>query len=234
MKKDSMSATLVAELKNDIIMGRMKAGDKLLPLRELAEQHGVSRSVVNSAVSTLAAHGYVRIVPRHHIVITDYLTTGSLGVVGDVIRSDNQVLKRKLAQDTLTLRMLLTVESVKAIASNPRISLTPLQKILNHEQAWLTNPIKDYGRFWKLDQLFHETIIELGENHSFRLLYRNFRYIAEGIIVMFFHNLDFITSLIEKQQTLINAMKSRDEKVAQAVCRDLLNAGAAETLKYYK
>ncbi len=75
MKKESMSATLVAELKNDIIMGRLKAGDKLLPLRELAEQHKVSRSVVNSAVSTLAAHGYVRIVPRHHIVITDYLTT---------------------------------------------------------------------------------------------------------------------------------------------------------------
>jgi len=233
MKTGTMTTDLVATLKNAIIMGKMKPGDKLLPLRELADAYGVSRSVVNAAVGTLAAQGYVRIVPRHHIVVSDFLTTGTLGIVGDVIRSDNHVLKRKLAQDTLALRMLLTTDAVKTVASNPRISLAPLVKILNQEAAWLANPIKDYARIWKLDQAFNETIVVLGDNHAFRLLIRNFRYIAEGIIVMFFHNLDFLTLLIGKHHELVATLKARDEKAAVQVCRDMLNAGAAEALKYY-
>ncbi|MCK7479194.1 MAG: GntR family transcriptional regulator [Candidatus Moduliflexus flocculans] len=52
-----MTSKLVTTLKNDIINGHLKAGDKLLPLRELALAHKVSRSVVNAAVGTLAAQG---------------------------------------------------------------------------------------------------------------------------------------------------------------------------------
>lgn len=232
-KIENMTTKLVTTLKNEIIHGRLKAGDKLLPLRELALAHDVSRSVVNAAVSTLAAQGYVRVVPRHHIVVTDFLTTGTLGIVGDVIRSDNKPLQRKLTQDALALRLVLTLDAVKTISNNPRISLAPLFRISERALLWLNNPLRDYAKYWKLNQAFHETIVSLGDNYAYRLLYRNFRYIADGLVVLVFHNLDFITVLIQKQQLLLSALKDRDEKAAVALCRDLLATGAAETLRSY-
>jgi DNA-binding FadR family transcriptional regulator len=214
-------------------MGRMMPGQKLPPLRELAEQNGVSRSVVNAAVNTLAVQGFVRIVPRHHVVVSDFLMTGTLAIVGDVLQSDNVPLKRKLAQDTLALRLLLTSDAVRVIAGDPRIQLTPLQKILNHEVSWLQNPIKDYSRFWKLDMAFHEMLIRLGDNCAFRLLSRSFRYIAEGFIELYFHDLDFIGDMIHRQQELFAALKARDETLATRLCSEMLDVGTAATLKHY-
>lgn len=233
MKTENMTARLVSTIKNDVIMGRLKPGEKLLPLRELAEAHGVSRSVVNAAISSLSAQGYVRIVPRHHVEVADFLTSGTLGIVGDVIRSENHALKRKLTQDSLSLRMVLTIDAVRTIANSARTSLHPLVRLLEREQQWLAHPVKDYAKFWKFDQAFNETLVSLGDNYAYRLLYRNYRYIADGLIVMFFHNLDLITFLVEKHQQLLSALRDHDEKAAVAIAREMLSAGANEALRFY-
>jgi len=232
MRSENMTDRFVAQIKNDIIMGRLKAGDKLPPLRELAEQNGVSRSVVNAAIVSLAAQGYVRIAPRHHVQVNDYLAAGTLGIVGDVLKTDNRALKRKLTHDSLQLRMVLTVDAVRTIANSPRVSLAGLSRILEREQQWLAQPIKDYGRFWKLDQNFHESLVSLGDNYAYRLLYRHFRSIAESLILLIYHNLDLITVLIGRHQALLSALRDHDEKAAVAITRDMLSMGADEALRF--
>lgn len=57
-------ASFMEIMKNRILSGELKPGDRLPPERELAEQLGFSRGSVNQGMLDLARMGFLRIVPR--------------------------------------------------------------------------------------------------------------------------------------------------------------------------
>ena len=107
-----MTSVLIKKIKNDIINGVYQPGDRLLPLRELSIKYDVSRSVVNSVVSSLSAQGYLSVSPRHYVVVNDFLQTGTLKILDDVLDSQNQKLKLKLVKDVLEYRKTIDRKSV--------------------------------------------------------------------------------------------------------------------------
>jgi DNA-binding FadR family transcriptional regulator len=55
------SSAISDQIRNAIVTGRLKAGDRLSPERELAEQFGVSRVTVRDALRTLEAMGLIEV-----------------------------------------------------------------------------------------------------------------------------------------------------------------------------
>ena len=60
-------------MKNRILSGELKPGDRLPPERELAEQLGFSRGSVNQGMLDLARMGFLRIVPRRGAFVAEYV-----------------------------------------------------------------------------------------------------------------------------------------------------------------
>jgi GntR family transcriptional regulator, transcriptional repressor for pyruvate dehydrogenase complex len=55
------SSAIADQIRNAIVTGRVKAGDRLSPERELAEQFGVSRVTVRDALRSLEAMGLIEV-----------------------------------------------------------------------------------------------------------------------------------------------------------------------------
>src|SRR5437762_13414894 len=55
------SSAIAEQIRTAILTGRLQAGDRLSPVRELAEQFGVSRVTVRDALRSLEAMGLIQV-----------------------------------------------------------------------------------------------------------------------------------------------------------------------------
>lgn len=62
---------IVEQIEKRIVDGELKAGDKLPPERELANQFGVSRTSVREAMKALSLRGLIEVTPGRGTFITD-------------------------------------------------------------------------------------------------------------------------------------------------------------------
>ena len=74
----SLKSLFVGEMSDMIISGRLKAGDRLPPERELCGKMGVSRAVVNGGIKELARCGFLEVVPRKGVFVADFRRYGTM------------------------------------------------------------------------------------------------------------------------------------------------------------
>lgn len=72
LQAPSLKELFIREIENRILSGALEIGSQLPTERELAEQMGVSRAVVNGGVAVLAGKGFLEIRPRVGIFVADY------------------------------------------------------------------------------------------------------------------------------------------------------------------
>jgi DNA-binding FadR family transcriptional regulator len=186
---------------------------------------------VNSAVSALSTKGYIRVVPRHYAVVNDFISTGSLAILADIFHSDNKSLRRKMVKETLACRMLVEIDSIKKIASDPIIDLSSLRVLIEKETAWHANPLRKSEKLCEMDLAFHTCIIHLAGNMVFSLIYHTFDYLAQEMIHDFYENPAVILFVLEKHQSIVRSLMERNEQKAVSLMTELLQHGEKELLK---
>ena len=77
--KRRSARALFEQLRNGVISGRLAAGDRLPPSRELAERLGVSRSTVTTVYGRLAAEGFIEGRAGAGSYVVDLAQTGRAG-----------------------------------------------------------------------------------------------------------------------------------------------------------
>lgn len=82
----TMRELFVQQILEKIFSGELKAGDKLPSERELAEKTGISRSVVHLGLEDLQRMGFVHILPRRGIYISDYAREGNFETLNALSR----------------------------------------------------------------------------------------------------------------------------------------------------
>lgn len=228
---DNRTDSLVKEIQNEIISGRLKPGDKLLPLRNIAIKNNVSRSVVNSAISALSTKGYIRIVPRHYAIVNDFLSMGSLTILEDIFHSENEVLKKKMVKETLSCRLLVETDSARKIAMDPSIDLDRLLAIIEKEQQWRKKQNRNSADLCQLDWDFHACIVQLAGNMVFSLIYHTFDYLGKELIQSFYENPSVVDFVLSKHQCIYQALMERKPTEAVSLVEELLRHGEKELLK---
>ena len=74
----SLKDLFVQKLQGMILSGELPMGEKLPSERELCQQMGVSRAVVNGGITELARQGFLEVRPRQGAYVADYRRDGNM------------------------------------------------------------------------------------------------------------------------------------------------------------
>ncbi|GEM_PF-1250479 len=228
--KANKTQELMTDIQNQIISGRLKPLDKLMPLRDLAKEYQASRSVINSAIHVLSAKGYVTIRPRQGVIVNAILETGTTDLIKDIYFSDNAKLKSQIVKDVLSTRMMAEIEAIRQIFHKEKVDYTNLDLIISKEAVWLERKEQALEELCELDHLFHQELVSLSGNKVLKLLYISFQDIEKSLIQMFYENLELPNKVINSHLSLVRALKTKNQDLAEKIWIDLLEEGERETL----
>jgi DNA-binding FadR family transcriptional regulator len=97
-------AAFVKRLTEMILTGQLKTGDQLPSERELAENMGISRSLISEGIAELEVKGLVTIVPRQGIFVSDFHENGNLQTLITLMESQSYMLGAEEIRSILEFR----------------------------------------------------------------------------------------------------------------------------------
>lgn len=214
-------------IKERIINGDYRIGEKIPPLRDLATELNCSRSVINVVIARLAAQGYLFIQKRQKTVVSDFMTTGSLNIIQDIIFGKNKDLKYQASKSVLAARKLIEVESVKQaciICNEDEIVM--LEKIINAELKLIEEGVTNFSVIAENDFSFHNQIIRMSGNVLYRIIMNSIKDVALNMTKYFYESKsNFFGKYVACHQQILQAVKNKDQDEAAAVLTEILEHG---------
>jgi GntR family transcriptional regulator, transcriptional repressor for pyruvate dehydrogenase complex len=154
----ALSEKIIAQISDALVAGELKPGDRLPPERELAEQFGVSRTVIRDAVKTLAGRGILHVKHGAGIFVTtsEENAIGRLGALSDILPLQGVSLR-----DLFEIRKVLEAEGAEWAARRRNdYHLKRLRGIL--EDAYRNS--ENLELLSERDAQFHVAIAEASQN----------------------------------------------------------------------
>ncbi|WP_291637237.1 GntR family transcriptional regulator [Clostridium sp.] len=142
IKQLSLSDLVYNQIKQQILNGDLKAGDRIAE-EDFAAEYGVSRTPIREALKKLTEYGLITIVPRSHAIVNS--------------------ISIKEAQDIAKIRVALEQFAIENFAQETlNEKIDKLQKYDNDCMEALK--MQDKARLFESDSLFHSTLIEATDN----------------------------------------------------------------------
>lgn len=116
-KRASLKDRFVSEIINGIISGKYPIGERLPSERDLAEQMGISRTVVRSGLAELSGDGVICQEGHRGSVVMDYRTEGKMPIV-DAILTSGAPFSQQILEGYLGARILVETETARLAALN--------------------------------------------------------------------------------------------------------------------
>jgi GntR family transcriptional regulator, transcriptional repressor for pyruvate dehydrogenase complex len=154
----ALSEKIIAQISDALVAGELKPGDRLPPERELAEQFGVSRTVIRDAVKTLAGRGILHVKHGAGIFVStsEENAIGRLGALSDILPLQGVSLR-----DLFEIRKVLEAEGAEWAARRRNdYHLKRLRGIL--EDAYRNS--ENIEVLSERDAQFHVAIAEASQN----------------------------------------------------------------------
>jgi len=225
LKNASKTEKVVESIRNRIISGELIPGDKLPPLRELVSIYNASRSVINQAIGTLSAKGYLEVKPRQYIMVNDIWASGNLEIVNDVYFAPKSRYKSRAIREMLKARKMAEIASLGEITPDNIPNLSQLKIIYAEEKKWLGQKSADIGIIADLDSKFHEEVVSLSNNYVLSLLYLAFKNIGDDLIRKFYFCVNETDCPINWHGQFIEALENKDIGNAKIIWLKLLSKG---------
>ncbi|MBX2845560.1 MAG: FadR family transcriptional regulator [Saprospiraceae bacterium] len=147
---------IISQIRELIISGAVKPGEKLPPERKLAEKMGVSRNQVREAINKLRFYGIVKVQPQSGTIVTGMGTIALEGLISDILKLEQVDFKSLVAT-----RLLLEKEAARLAALHrTKDDLIQLSNALDRYE----NKLLESGVAVEEDLLFHIKIAEAGKN----------------------------------------------------------------------
>lgn len=153
---------IINQIKNLIISGQLKPGQKLPSERKLSEKLSVSRSAVRDAIKKLEFYGILKTLPQSGTVVAGIGTTALKGLISDILDINGSDFK-----SLVETRIILEISSAKLAAERRDDN-----DIINIETA-----LEEYKRKTKNgvstvdeDMLFHLKIADASKNRVLKSL----------------------------------------------------------------
>lgn len=225
MRKNDLTQHFVDTIKQRIFDRVYGIGDALPPLRQLAEEFGCSRSVINVGIARLASEGYLVIHKRKRTIVNNFVVKPSLTVLKDMAFSDNAQYRMKAVKDILAARKLIEVASVR-LAAAIGADTTELDDIIAEEEQLIKNRESDHAVIAHKDFEFHFKLIELSSNAVYYAVMSAFKASARQMTEIFYKShMDLFAFYVEKHRQISAAIKQRDANLAAALHQEILEHG---------
>ena len=165
----SLTDQFVHKVESMIISGELMPGDQLPPARELSARMGVSRPVISAGLIELEKMGFVDVVARQGVYVSDYRKTGSLDTLTALLNYNGGVMRDDEVRSLMEVRSANECLCVKLVVE--RATQDELDGL-----APMLDAIKDA----KTDQegaeatfQFHHALSVLSRNTFLPLLYNS-------------------------------------------------------------
>ncbi len=147
---------IISQIRELIISGTIKPGEKLPPERKLAEHLGVSRGQIREAINKLQFYGIVKVQPQSGTIVNGIGIVALEGLITDILKIEQVDFKSLI--DT---RILLEKEAARLAAINrTKDDLVQLSNALDlYEKKLHENSVAI-----EEDLLFHIKIAEASKN----------------------------------------------------------------------
>ena len=142
IKQLSLSDLVYNQIKQQILNGDLKAGDRVAE-EDFAAEYGVSRTPIREALKKLTEYGLITIVPRSHAIVNS--------------------ISIKEAQDIAKIRVALEQFAVDNFSKETLIDKVDKLKELD-KACLIALELKDKAKIFENDSLFHSTLVEATDN----------------------------------------------------------------------
>lgn len=132
MKQEGLKKSFVHAMQQKIFSGEYQIGQQLPPERELAQELGVSRSLVNTGILELANQGFIRIIPRQGSIVADYKRNGTLQVLSALMSCDSFRIDYPLFCNLVDLRVLVECECARLASAHATSDEIESLRVLAH------------------------------------------------------------------------------------------------------
>lgn len=225
MRKEDLTQHFIDSVKSRIFDQTYLVGDSLPPLRQLAEEFGCSRSVINVGIARLASEGYLVIHKRKKTLINNFVERASLSVLKDMAFSVNEQYRKKAVKDILEARKLIEVAAVRQAAQR-RADTTELDIIIAEEEDMISRGERDHEVIAEKDFEAHFKLIELSSNTVYYAVMNAFVVLAIKMTKLFYKSrVDLFGGYVEKHKQISAAIKSGDADLAAALHQEILEHG---------
>jgi GntR family transcriptional repressor for pyruvate dehydrogenase complex len=215
----NLKAAAIEKIKQYLLVHRLKPGARLPPERKLADEFGVSRTVIRDAVKTLDGLGLLDV--RHRV--GTFVADVGLDTVARQL-SSYLAVNQHTARSLLEVRLVLETATARWAATRcdgdgaRRLSemLTDLKSCADDEAR---NDL-----YSKYDRRFHILIAELSGNQvALDLMRMLLKYLA--VFAPFTHHLpDRISRSLSEHEVLVRAIQNNNSRLAAAAMEDHLRA----------
>lgn len=194
----SLGEQVYQEIKNDIITGVHRAGEKL-SLERLAEKYQVSKTPVREALNALQHEGLVKIIPR----------------VGYFVSQ----LSVKDIQDIFELRLIIESASAEMAAQNiTDVEIADLEKTLN--ETYIPGDFDSYWQYLEANRKFHYRVALATRNKWLAEVVGRLLDQMQRLLFLRLDLRDCTNEVIEEHCKLMAALKRRDGALARKAMRE--------------
>lgn len=224
----SINELFVKQLKDMILSGELKAGDKLPPERTLAEQMKINRSVVSSGIRELVSSGFLKIKPRKGTYVTDYIKEGNIQTLVSIIEYSENKFDPKLMKSIYDVRAIHDCSSAELAAiyrTNEDITkLKTLVKAIDE-----TNNIREKG---ELHFEFFRTLSFATDNVVYPLLMQEFKDLYIKLFIVLFEG-GYINNRTINLRELIQTIENKDPEKARECALRIINSSTKSIEKRF-
>ncbi|SEA79337.1 DNA-binding transcriptional regulator, FadR family [Thalassobacillus cyri] len=198
------SMEIVSMVKDNLVNGELKPGDKLPTEMELIEQLGVSRTPVREAIKILEAIGVIEIKRGEGMFITQHsshLTMNPL-VFSLIMHSHNmeQLIEFRQHFEVLLMNMIITKEHK---------NLDKIEAVY-HSQVDRMNPSLSSEELADIDLEFHYAVLEETENPFTIEIGRTIYELIRPKMIHFKHS-NNIERTLATHKAYLNLLKEKEE-----------------------
>ena len=209
IKRNNLVEMIFNALKKDILSGALPKGELLLPQDVLAQQFGVSRTVIREAFNKLSSLGLIK---SHQGKGTFVRSPNAKNVIEPMLNA--LYLDESSTRELMETRYYLERAVARLAAKRAKSEdIAPLQRIIdNMRQHAKSGDIEAYA---KEDFSFHLRLSELSKNDILNRILETIREIAYVFLTSFSRTEGAQERAIDFHQRILNAVAERDPDMAE-------------------
>lgn len=201
----SLKDLFIQKLQSMILSGELATGERLPSERELCQQMGVSRAVINGGISELARQGFLEVRPRQGTFVADYRRNGNMDTLRAIMDYNEGMFGREEIRSILEVRWGLEQLTIRrAIADASDSDLERLAPILAEFHDDLTPSQAAEAAF-----RFHHEMTLIGDNRILPLIYTSFQVPCTALWIRFCGKYG-VSALKKNIETLYQHLLARD------------------------
>lgn len=216
MREPSLSDRVAESITEAIVSGRLTPGQRLQPERELADQFGVSRTVIREAVRSLAAQGLVEARAGRGLQVATVGTDAISRSMRLYVRGNSSIDYRSVHEVRSSLEIQIAGIAAERATDDDLARLAEL----NQELAQLR--IDAVARAAQLDVEFHRMIARATHNELFVVMLDSIGDILLEIRESAFSTPGMIEYATTAHQRILDRLTEHDPAAARAAMREHL------------